>query len=130
MPTIERTPLKTNSSTITASKINNAAASNAIALSVGKEKSGKKKNQTTKEKEDEEASDYKERLKLQRKIPKINQLIPHSVDGYCNSYRKIPDKYRSKVKDRVTKTTTGIFCADALIMVNARQVKTIHTKAL
>jgi hypothetical protein len=100
MPTIEQTPLKTNTLTITANKVDNAAASNAIALSTRKEKSEKKKNKTTKEKEDKEALDYKERLKLQRKISKINQLIPQVVDDYCN-IRKIPDDYRSKVEDRV-----------------------------
>jgi hypothetical protein len=39
---------------------------------------------------------------LQCKTTKINQLIPQVVDGYCN-IRKIPDNYRSKVKDRVTR---------------------------
>jgi hypothetical protein len=107
MPTIELTPLKTNTLTITANKVDDAAASNAIALSFGKEKSGKKKNKTMKEKEDKEASDQKERLELQHKITKINQLIPQVVDGYCNSYRKIPDKYRSKVEDRVTRNFNG-----------------------
>jgi hypothetical protein len=29
------------------------------------------------------------------------------VDGYGNSYRKIPDNYRSKVKDRVTRNYNG-----------------------
>ncbi len=51
------------------------------------------------EKEDKNASDYKERLELQRKITKINQLIPQVVDGNCNT-RKIPDNYRSKVEDK------------------------------
>jgi hypothetical protein len=52
-----------------------------------------------KEKEDKEASDYKERLELHYKNTKINQLIPQVMDGY--SIRKIPDVYRSKVEDRV-----------------------------
>jgi hypothetical protein len=39
MPTIDWTPLKTNTLTVTANKVDDAAASNAIALSVGKEKS-------------------------------------------------------------------------------------------
>ena len=68
MPTIKWTPLKTNTLTITANKVNDAASSNAIALSIGKEKSEKNKNETTKEKEDRDASDYKERLELQGKI--------------------------------------------------------------
>jgi hypothetical protein len=85
-------------------------------LSVGKEKSDKKKNKTTKEKEDKDALDYKERLGLQGKITKINQLIPQVMDGYCN-IRKIPENYRSKVEDRVTRTAMGVFCADAVIMV-------------
>jgi hypothetical protein len=64
MPTIKQTPLKTKTLSVTANKVDNAIASNAIALSVGKEKSEKKKNKTTKEKEDKDASDYKERLEL------------------------------------------------------------------
>jgi hypothetical protein len=36
MPTIKRTPSKTNTSTITANKVDNAATSNAITLSVRK----------------------------------------------------------------------------------------------
>jgi hypothetical protein len=107
MPTIEWTPLKTNTLTVTANKFNDAAASNAIALSIGKEKSRKKKNKATNEKDDKEAPDYKERLELQRKITKINQLIPQVVDGYCNSYRKILDSYKSKVEDRVTRNYKG-----------------------
>jgi hypothetical protein len=43
MPTIEWTLLKTNTLTITANKFDDAAASNAIALSTGKEKNEKKK---------------------------------------------------------------------------------------
>jgi hypothetical protein len=57
IPTIKRTPLKTNTLTVTANKVTNAAASNAIALSIGKEKFEKKKNKTTNEKEDKDASD-------------------------------------------------------------------------
>jgi hypothetical protein len=65
------------------------------------------KKKTTKEKEDKDAADNRERLKLQCKITKINLMIPQVVDGYCNSYRKIPDAYRSKVKDRVTRNYNG-----------------------
>jgi hypothetical protein len=43
MLTIEKTPLKTNTLTITANKVDGLATSNAIALSIGKEKSDKKK---------------------------------------------------------------------------------------
>jgi hypothetical protein len=100
MPTIKGTQSKTNTLTVTANKVDNAAASNTITLSVGKEKSEKKKNKTTKEKEDKDALDYKERLELQNKITKINQLIPQVVDGYCN-IRKIPDNYTSKVEDKI-----------------------------
>jgi hypothetical protein len=67
------------------------------------------------EKEDKEASDYKERLELQYKITKTNQLIPHVADGYCNSYRKFPDNHRSKVDDRVTRNYNGCIlrrCSD------------------
>ncbi len=92
--------------TVTANKVDDAATSNMIALSVRKEKSEKKKNKMTKEKEDKEALDYKERLELQRKITKINQLIPQVVNDCCN-IRKIPDNYRSKVKDRVTRNYNG-----------------------
>jgi hypothetical protein len=106
MPTIKRTPLKTNTLTITANKVDNAAAFNAITLSIRKEKSDKKKNKITKEEEDKEASDYKERLELRHKITKINQLILQVVDDYCN-IRKIPDNYRSKVEDRVTRNYNG-----------------------
>ncbi len=105
MPTIKWTPLKTNTLAVTANKVDDTAASNVIALCVGKNPE-KKKNKTTKEKEDKDASDYKERLELQRKITKINQLIPQGVDGYCN-IRKIPDNYRSKVKDKVTRNYNG-----------------------
>jgi hypothetical protein len=87
-------------------QINNTAAFNTIALSIRKEKSEKKKNKTTKEKEDKETSDYKERLQLQRKITNINQLIPQVVDGYCY-IRNIPDNYRSKVEDKVTRNYNG-----------------------
>jgi hypothetical protein len=106
MLTTERTPLKINNLTVTANKVDNAAASNAIALSVWKEKTEMKKKKTMKEKEVEDALDYKERLELQRKITKINQLIPQVVDGYCN-IRKIPDDYRSKVKAKVTRNYNG-----------------------
>ncbi len=110
MPTIKWTPLKTNTLIATANKVNNAAASNAIALSIGKEKSEKKINKTSKKKEDKDALDYMERLELQRKITKINQLIPQVVDGYCN-IRKIPDDYRSKVEVKVTRNyNRHIFC--------------------
>jgi hypothetical protein len=88
--TIEWTPLKPNTLTITAIKFDGDAASNAIALSVRK-KSEMKKKKIMKEKEDKDAADYKEKLELQCKNTKINQMIPHVVDGYCNS-RKIPDK--------------------------------------
>ncbi len=71
MLTIKWTPLKTNTLTITANKVYDAANSIAIALSIGKEKSEKKKKKITKEKVDKDASDYKERLELQRKIPKF-----------------------------------------------------------
>jgi hypothetical protein len=108
MPTIKRTPLKANTLTITANKVNDAAASTAIALSIGKEKSEKKINKTSKEKEDKDASDYKERLELQRKITKINQLIPQVVDGYCNS-RKIPMTIGARLRSKSRETTTGIF---------------------
>ncbi len=106
MPTIERTLLKTNTLTITANKVDNTAASNAIALIVRKENFEKKKNKITKEKEDKDASKYKERLELQREITKFNQLLPQVVDGYCN-IRKIPDNYRSKVKEKVTRNYNG-----------------------
>jgi hypothetical protein len=106
MPTIKQAPLKTNILTITANKVDNAAASNTIALSVGKEKSEKKKNKTTKEKEDKDVSDYKKRLELQCKINKINQLISQVMDGYCN-IRKIADNYRSKVEDKVRRNYNG-----------------------
>jgi hypothetical protein len=43
---------------------------------------------------------------LQRKITKVNQLIPQVVDGYCN-FRKIPGDYRSKIEDRVTRNYNG-----------------------
>jgi hypothetical protein len=49
LPTIEQTPLKTNTLTITTNKVNSAAAANAIAMSTGK-KTDKKKKKTTKEK--------------------------------------------------------------------------------
>jgi hypothetical protein len=128
MPTIKWTPLKTNTFPVTANKVINATASNAITLSVGNKKSGKKKNKMKKEKEDKEASDYKERLELQCKITKVNQLIPQVVDGYCNSYRKIPYNYRSKVEDRVTTNYNGHIlrrCID-----HGLRGKTIDTKAL
>jgi hypothetical protein len=99
MPTIKWTPLKTNTLTLTGNKVDGAVASNAIAVGVRKKIDSKNKK-TTKEKEDKDAVDYKERLKLLRKITKIYQLIPQDVDGYCN-FRWIPDNYRSKVKDRV-----------------------------
>ncbi len=92
--------MKTDTLTIPANKVDDAATFNAIALIVGKETSEKKK--ITKEKEDKDASDYKERLELRRKITKINQLIPQVVDGYYN-IRKISDDYRSKVEDKVTR---------------------------
>jgi hypothetical protein len=70
MPIIEWTPLKTNTLAITANKVDSATTSNAIALSIGKEKSEKKKHKMTKEKEDKEALDYNKRLELRRKITK------------------------------------------------------------
>ncbi len=67
---------------------------------VSENKTEKKKKKTTKGKEDKDAAVYNKRLELQRKITKINQLIPKVVDGYCKQ-QKVPDNYRSKVKDRV-----------------------------
>ncbi len=63
VPTIKWTPLKTNTPTVTANKVNSAAAANAIATSIEK-KTKKNKKKTTKEKEDKDAADYTERLKL------------------------------------------------------------------
>jgi hypothetical protein len=100
IPTIKRTLLKTNTLTVTANKVENTAASNTISLSIGKEKYETKKNKTTKIKIDKDALDYKKRLELRHEITKINQLIPQVVDGYCN-IRKIPEKYRRKVKVKV-----------------------------
>jgi hypothetical protein len=51
LPSIEWTPLKTNTPTITANKVNSATAGNAIAASIEKI-SEKKKKKITKEKED------------------------------------------------------------------------------
>jgi hypothetical protein len=102
MDTIENKHL-----TMSANKVDGAAATNAIAVSIGKKKSEKKKKKAIKGKKDKDAADYKERLELQCKITKINQLIPQVVDGYCNSYGKIPDNYRSKVKDKVTRNYNG-----------------------
>ena len=81
--------LTTNTLTVTANKVDNPATSNAIALSIGKEKSEKKKHKMTKEKEDKEASDYNERLELQRKItkkqstdsPSCGWLLQHQKDS-------------------------------------------------
>jgi hypothetical protein len=70
MPTIKWTPLKSNTPTVTANKVDGATPANAIAVSV-KKKSEMKTKKTTKEIEDKDAADYKERLKLQRKITKI-----------------------------------------------------------
>ncbi len=75
MPTINQTPLKKNTLTLTANKVDGAAAGDAIAVSIGKN-SGKKKKKTTKEKEDQDTAEYKDRLDLQRKITKIDLLLP------------------------------------------------------
>jgi hypothetical protein len=48
MPTIECTPLKTNTLTVTANKVNGAAAGDAIAVSVGKKSEKKKKKKKKK----------------------------------------------------------------------------------
>jgi hypothetical protein len=105
MPTIQWTPLKINTPTTTANKVNGTATGNTIAVSNGK-KSEKKKKKRTKEKEDKDASDYKERINLGHKITKINLLNPQVVDGYCN-FRKIPDDYRGAVEHRVTRNYNG-----------------------
>jgi hypothetical protein len=106
MPTIKLTPLKTNTPNVSTNKVDGTAAANIIAVSVRK-KSEKKKKKTMKGKKDKDAVDYNKRLELQCKITKINQLIPKVVDGCCNSYRKIPDDYRSKVEDRVMRNYNG-----------------------
>ncbi len=36
------------------------------------------------------------------KLPKFYQVIPKVMDGYCKR-QKVPDDYRSKVQDRVTR---------------------------
>jgi hypothetical protein len=59
MPTIEWTPLKTNTLTVTANKVDGAASSDAIVMSIEK-KSEKEKKKTAREKEDKDAADYKE----------------------------------------------------------------------
>jgi hypothetical protein len=60
--------LKTNTPTVTLNKVDGPAARDAIVVSIGKIKLEKKKKKTTKENEDKDAADYKERLKLQLKI--------------------------------------------------------------
>jgi hypothetical protein len=51
-------------------------------------------------------------------------MIPQVMDGYCN-YKKIPDNYRSKVEDRVTRNYNGRIlhrCIDhGLTQVEERQ---------
>ncbi len=114
LSTIEWTPLKPNTPTVNANKVDSAATRDAIAMSVGIKKSEKKKKKTTKEKEDKDAADYKKRLELQHKITKINLLIPQVVNGYCK-IRKIPDNCRSTVERRVTKNYNGCIllrCSD------------------
>ena len=71
MPTIERTPLKTNTLTVTAKKFDNAAASNGIALSIEIEKSGKKKNKTKKEKKIKKHWTTRRDLNCDVKLPKL-----------------------------------------------------------
>jgi hypothetical protein len=56
MPPIKWTPLKTNTLTVTANKVDGITASNAIAASIGK-KYEKKKKIITKEKEDKDTAD-------------------------------------------------------------------------
>jgi hypothetical protein len=102
MPTIKRTPLKTNTPTVSTNKVDSTATTNAIAVSVGKKESEKKKKKTTKEKKENDAAVYNKRLELQCKITKINQLIPKVMDGYCKK-QKVSDNSKSKVKDRVTR---------------------------
>jgi hypothetical protein len=66
----------------------------------------KKKKKTTKENKTKMQRTTRRDLNCKVKLQKINQLIPHNVDGYCN-FRKIPDDYRSKVKDRITRNYNG-----------------------
>ncbi len=116
-PTIKQRPLKTNTLTVTANKVNDAAASNAITLSVGKEKSEKKKNKTRKEKKGKEASDYNERLELQRKITKLINWFPKSWMATATSTERVLTTIEAKLRKESQETSTGIFCADAVIMV-------------
>jgi hypothetical protein len=106
MPTIKRTPLKTNTLTVTVDKVDDAPASNAIALSIGNNKSKKKKNKQQKKKKIKMHQTTRRDLNFRCKITKINQLIPQVVYGYCN-IRKIPDNYRSKVNGKVTRNYNG-----------------------
>jgi hypothetical protein len=71
MPTIKRTPLKTNTLTIIANKVDDATASNAIALSIGKEKSEKKKNKQQKRKKTKMHWTAMRELNCDVKLPKL-----------------------------------------------------------
>jgi hypothetical protein len=73
-----------------------------------------KRRKRKKRKKDKDAAHDNKRVNLQRKITKINLLIPQVVDGYSN-IRKIPDDYKSTVKYRVTKNYNGCIlriCSD------------------
>ncbi len=71
MPTIEQTLLKTNTLTVTANKVDNTAASNAIALSIGKEIFEKKKNKKQKKKKIKMHRTTRRDLNCDIKLPKL-----------------------------------------------------------
>jgi hypothetical protein len=80
-------------------------------------KSKKEKKKTTKEEqEDKDAADYKDRLELQCKITKINQLIPKRWMATATS-EKFLTTIGARLRTESQETTTGVFCADALIIV-------------
>jgi hypothetical protein len=60
-------------------------------------------------KEDNYASDYKERLELQCIIAKINQLISQVVDGHCN-IRKFLTAIGARSRTKSQETTMGVCC--------------------
>ncbi len=127
MPTIKWTPLKTNTPTISANKVDGATTGNPIAVSIWKIKSEKKKNKTMKEK----------KIRMQRTtrrdmncdVPKLIYWLPKLWMATAISEDSWQIWEHGQVQSH-KKLQRAHFVQMQWSWFNTRQGKTIHTKAL
>jgi hypothetical protein len=116
MPTIKRTPLKTNTLTVTANKVDKATTSNAIALSAGKKNLKRRKIKQQKKKKIKMHWTARRDLNCNVKLPKLINSIPKLLMATAISERFLAT-IGARLRTKSQETTMGIFCADVLIMV-------------